>query len=133
MIVFVPVKFPFFGVKVIVPSPIATFSPYVTVKLSFTLIATLFNVAAVTGGWMLYPVYVWLPTDATSLEASAASMVNVMLASVLDVNVPSVPVITIVAVPALTLFVRDLILYSVGLITLPSTTTSKSGLIAAPV
>jgi hypothetical protein len=67
------------------------------------------------------------------LEASAASMVNVMLASVLDVNVPSVPVITIVAVPALTLFVRDLILYSVGLITLPSTTTSKSGLIAAPV
>ena len=44
VIVFVPVKFLFFGVKMIVPSPIATFSPYVTVKLSFTLIATLFKV-----------------------------------------------------------------------------------------
>ena len=43
--VLVPVKFPFLGVRVTVPSPMCRFSPYVKVKFLATSISLPFNVA----------------------------------------------------------------------------------------
>ena len=83
---------------------------------------------------MLYPVYPSLGIAALTFAASAAVIVKLTVASTSELKPsPLIPVITIVAVPAFTFLVRDFTVYLVGAITLPSTTTSNSGLIAAPV